>query len=94
MGHKANKRLDRLFDALTSGGGDYGEVGIFLIAAIAVMAMPWTIFRLARAAWVIENQQGRTDHHRRIVGMLMTNFLVWLGAIAAAVASFWFISIQ
>ena len=71
---------------------DVGELGLFLVAAVSVFAMPWTILRLARVAWNIETKQGRTDHHRRIVGMLTTNFLAWLAMLALALLTLWLMS--
>ena len=62
---------------------------MFIGIALAIFMMPRTLYRLARLAWQLESKQGGSDHHKRIVGTLVSYAVVWLLAIlAAAVAVF------
>ena len=88
MGHKANQRNDRAAGVLADGMTN--EYGVLLVAAVMMFTMPWTLVRLARLTWHIENRQGRTDHHKRILGILTSYFLFWAGAIVVVVVGGYF----
>jgi hypothetical protein len=47
------------------------------------------LFRLARLTWHIESKQGQTDHHKRIVGILLTYLAFWGIGIALAIGGYY-----
>ena len=89
MGHKANQRKDNVVGFLAD-GTDGSELSLLLVAASMALTLPWTLVRLARLTWHIENKQGRTDHHKRILGILTSYFLFWAGAIVVVVVGGYF----
>ena len=88
MGYKSSQRNDCAAGVLADGMTN--EYGVLLVAAVMMFTMPWTLVRLARLTWHIENKQGRTDHHKRILGILTSYFLFWAGAIVVVVVGGYF----
>ena len=67
---------------------DFGDASLLILGLTIFFTLPWTLFRLARLSWHIESKQGQSDHHTRIVGILMGYLAFWGLGIALAIAGY------
>ena len=88
MGHRFNKKKERVFGVMVDGLGA-SEFGIFVVAVAIIFSLPWTLFRLARLAWHIESKQGQTDHHKRIAGLLSVYLVFWAACLLGVGIFIW-----
>ena len=87
MNSRRDKKRQRISNAFAQ--ADYGDATILIVGLSIFFSLPWTLFRLARLSWHIESKQGYTDHHKRIVGLLMGYVIFWVFGIALACAGLW-----
>ena len=92
MSVRKAKKLDRLMEAVSY--GEFGALNILLLGLAVVFTLPWTIIRLARVAWHIESKQGQTDHHKRIIKILVVYLIFWTIGVGVVALGYWIIQTQ